>query len=132
MRVARVEAKVDEAAQRLVVPAPLALPEFGSARLERHTVERHAEPAAASEVGAAAACGLVVMRNSCCCAEIEFGLLRLGNSPGLWSGMPLPRMMRVSPSRVMLTSFFVSPAAADFAAAVKMENTSESVPSCPG
>jgi hypothetical protein len=43
VRVVLVEAEVDEAGLRLVIPLAVALPELRGARLERHAIDRHAE-----------------------------------------------------------------------------------------
>ena len=48
MRVVLIKAEVDEAGLGFVIPFALAVPEFACARLERHAVECHAKPAAAS------------------------------------------------------------------------------------
>ena len=49
--IVRVEAEVDETGFSLVIPFALTVPEFARARLERHTVERNAEPTTACIAG---------------------------------------------------------------------------------
>ena len=47
--------------------------------------------------------GDTVIRNVCFCSLMVFGLPRLGNFPGWWSGMPLETMVRTPSCSVMLT-----------------------------
>src|SRR5882672_10508669 len=48
MGVVLVEAEIDEARLGFVIPFALAVPEFARAWLERHTIQRDAEPRAAT------------------------------------------------------------------------------------
>ena len=58
--------------------------------------------------------GDIVMRNMCFCSLMVFGLPRLGNFPGWWSGMPLETIVRAPSCSVMATLLasagFASPA----------------------
>ena len=58
--------------------------------------------------------GDIVIRNVCFCSLMVFGLPRLGNFPGWWSGMPLETMVRTPSCSVMVTLLasvaFASPA----------------------
>ena len=47
--------------------------------------------------------GAIVIRNVCFCSLRVFGLPRLGNFPGWWSGMPLETMVRTPSFSVMVT-----------------------------
>src|SRR6185295_4969331 len=46
VRVIEVESKVNESGLRLIIPLALIVPEFTRSRLERHAVDRDAEPRA--------------------------------------------------------------------------------------